>query len=41
MGRNECGKCEHRQHGVLRAHSTGSVSIPQEAFIAALRRGEE
>ena len=36
-----CGTCEHGQHGVLIEHSTESVRIPQEAFIAALRMGEE
>jgi hypothetical protein len=39
--RGGCGTYEHRQHGMLTAHSTGSVSIPQEAFIAALRMGDE
>jgi len=39
--RNErgCGTCEHGRHGVLIERSAGSVSIPQDAFIAALRMG--
>ena len=30
-----------RQHGVLTGRRTGSVSIPQKAFIAALRMGDD
>jgi hypothetical protein len=41
MARKGCWKCEHRQHGVLMERSAGSVSLPQKAFIAALRMGEE
>lgn len=33
--------CEHGQRGALTERSAGSVSIPQEAFIAALRMGDE
>jgi translation elongation factor EF-4 len=36
-----CGTREHGQHGVLFERSAGSVSIPQEAFIAALRMGDD
>jgi hypothetical protein len=41
MGRIGCGTREHGQHGVLIERSAGSLSIPQEAFIAALRMGKE
>jgi translation elongation factor EF-4 len=32
---------ERSRHGKKRMREYGSVSIPQEAFIAALRMGEE
>jgi len=38
---NGCGTCEHEQHGVLIERSAGSVSIPQEAFIAPFRMRDE
>jgi hypothetical protein len=34
-----CGARSDRQHGVLTQRGAGNVSIPQEAFIAALRMG--
>ena len=37
----DAGSSSTRQHGVLTERRTGSVSIPQEAFIAALRMGDE
>ena len=40
-GRRRCGTFEHGQSGGLIERRTGNVSIPQEAFIAALRMGEE
>ena len=39
--RRGCGTRTDRQHGVLTQPGAGNVSIPQEAFIAALRMGEE
>jgi phage gpG-like protein len=37
----DAGSASTRQSGGLTERSTGSVLIPQEAFIAALRMGEE
>jgi hypothetical protein len=37
----DAGRASTGSTGVLVERSAGSVSIPQEAFIAALRMGEE
>jgi hypothetical protein len=37
----DAGSASTRQSGGLTERSTGSVSIPQEAFIAALRMGDD
>ncbi len=37
----DAGSASTRQSGGLTERSTGSVRIPQEAFIAALRMGDE
>jgi hypothetical protein len=37
----DAGHRPRRAHGKKRMREHGSVSIPQEAFIAALRMGEE
>jgi hypothetical protein len=37
----DAGRPSTSQSGGLTERRTGSVSIPQEAFIAALRMGEE
>ena len=41
MEGEDAGRSSTRQHGVLTERRAGNVSIPQEAFIAALRMGDE
>jgi hypothetical protein len=39
--RRGCGTRRDRQRGALTQPGAGGVPIPQEAFIAAVRMGEE